>query len=204
MAYEYDVFLSYMHDGQMEGWVGQHLVPFLTSFVGNALNRPASIFFDRTGIRSGDAWPLRLQKALAKSRCLVPVWSPLYFHSEWCRRESTVMLFREAQLGFRTVQVPNGLVVPVNVFDGSFFPKRARDIQWLDCRKYWIIGEGFAKTERYVEFQDALREWSADVARAVHSAPEWDDGWLTAPWMEVADSDLMPPSSANFSFVGLE
>jgi hypothetical protein len=114
------------------------------------------------------------------------------------------MLFRETQLGFRTVQVPNGLVVPVNVFDGQFFPQRAKVIQWLDCRKFWIVGEGFARTERYVEFQDALRGWSEDVARAIQSAPAWNEHWMTAPWIDVADDDLMPPPTTNFTFVGLE
>ena len=50
MSYKYDLFVSYMHDEVMGDWVPQHLVPFLTTFVGNALNKRASIFVDRTGI----------------------------------------------------------------------------------------------------------------------------------------------------------
>lgn len=188
----------------MQGWVSQHLVPFLESFVGNALNRPIRLFLDRSGIRSGDSWPARLQRALAKSRCMVGVWSPLYFHSEWCRREAAAMLYREAQCGFRTVNRPGGLIVPVNVFDGQFFPERARQIQWLDCRRYWIVGEGFLKTERYVEFQDVLRTWADEVARAIEDAPAWDETWLTAPFATVHDDDLKPPSTKNFRFIGLE
>jgi hypothetical protein len=204
MDYEHDIFVSYMHDGQMQGWVGQHLVPFLESFVGNALNRPTKIFVDRAGIRTGDSWPSRLQRAIARSRCMVAVWSPLYFHSEWCRREAAAMLYREAQCGFRTADRPGGLIIPINVFDGQFFPRRAKEIQWLDCRKYWIVGEGFIKTERYVEFQDVLRTWADDVAIAIETAPEWDAAWLTANLATIPDDDLKPPSTKNFRFAGLE
>ena len=114
------------------------------------------------------------------------------------------MMFRESQLGFRTLRSPNGLVVPVNVFDGKYFPKKARDVTWLDCQKYWIVGDGFLKTERYVEFQDVLRAWSEDVATAIGSAPAWDKKWLTAPWLEVSDADIMPPPTRNFEFAGLQ
>jgi hypothetical protein len=200
MPYEHDLFVSHKHDEMMESWVGEHFVPFLKSFVGNALNRPVSIFFDRSGIRAGEDWPLRLQHALAKSRCLVAVWSPLYFHSEWCRRECAVMFFREAQLGLRTVRAPGGLIVPVNVNDGEFFPKKAREIQSLPCQRYWRIGQGFVKSERYVEFQDALQKWSEDVAHAVQSAPEFDERWLTAQWLDVSDLDLMPSPPADYSY----
>jgi hypothetical protein len=204
MPYVHDIFLSYLHDAQMDGWVRQHLVPFLESFVGNALNRPVKIFIDRSGIHSGDTWPIRLQRALAESRCLVAVWSPLYFHSEWCRRECATALHRESNCGYRTVEKPNGLIVPVNVFDGKFFPVRVQSIQWLDCRKFWIVGEGFLKTERYVEFQDTLRFWAEDVANTIEDAPPWDEAWLLPPWNSPPDDDLRPPARKNFQFTGLE
>ena len=46
-GFKHDIFVSYIHDAQMEPWVHQHLLPFLQSFVGNALNRPVDIFVDR-------------------------------------------------------------------------------------------------------------------------------------------------------------
>jgi hypothetical protein len=204
MAYKYDVFISYMHDEQMGSWVYQHLSPFLKSFLGNALNRPVDYFIDRQGISSGDSWPLRLQSALAQSRCLIAIWSPLYFHSSWCRRECAVMLYREAQLSYRTVSKPKGLVAPINVFDGQFFPDKAQRIQWLDCRKYWIVGDGFVKTEKYVEFQDLLKEWVIDIADVIEGAPPWQDAWLNDEWFNVPDDELKPKSTTNFEFVGLE
>lgn len=204
MAYVHDVFVSYMHDAQMESWVHSHFLPFLRTFVGNALNRPVDFFVDREGITTGDSWPLKLQQAIVQSRCLIPVWSPLYFHSSWCRKECAAMLYREAQSGFRTVSNPSGLVAPVNVFDGQFFPDKAKQIEWLDCQRFWVVGDGFSRTERYVEFQDILRSWAVDVAAVIEGAPPWQDAWMTDAWLQVDDSDLMPRSSTNFAFAGLD
>lgn len=204
MPYHYDIFVSYMHDEQMEGWVPTHLIPFLKSFVGNALNRPIDVFIDRDGIATGDAWPQRLQQAIARSRCLIGIWSPLYFHSEWCRRECAAMLHRESQFGFRTVANPKGLVLPINVFDGIFFPETARQIQWLDCQKYWIVGDGFVKTEKYVDFQDLLREWASEVAEVIRIAPPCEDSWMTDEWLEIPDDHLRPEPVENFEFAGLD
>ena len=204
MGYHYDIFVSYMHDEQMDSWVIEHLIPFVRSFAGNALNRPISVFVDRDGIAVSDSWPLRLQEALAQSRALLAVMSPLYFHSSWCRRECMAMLYRESQLGYRTVKKPRGLVMPVNVFDGQFFPDKVKNIQWLDCKKYWIVGESFKKTERYVEFQDLLRERAGDLAQVIQAAPTWQAAWLNDEWFNLPDDELLPRSSENFDFTGLE
>lgn len=204
MAYNHDLFVSYMHDETMQDWVLHHFLPFVRSFVGNALNRPINVFLDRDGIAAGDAWPRRLQNALAHSRALLPVWTPLYFHSAWCRRELAVMMHRERQLGYRSAVRPEGIVVPVNVFDGDFFPDAARKIEWLDCRDYWLIGEGFKKTEKYIQYQDLLRKWAVDAAKAIAAAPAWNPEWIDDPWFAVPDGDLQPKPPGNFVFTGLE
>lgn len=204
MTYKYDIFISYMHDEQMEDWVHKHLLPFIRTFIGNALNRHAKIFVDRQGISAGDSWPLKLQQAIAHSRCLVPIWSPLYFHSEWCRRECAAMMHRETMLGFRTTTKPYGLVAPLNVFDGQYFPKKARQVQWLDCKRFWVVGDGFRKTERYIEFQDVLRTWADDIAMIISNAPDWQADWIKSDCLYVDDAELMPVSAENFDFVGLD
>jgi hypothetical protein len=204
MAYVYDIFISYNNDEQMGGWVPQHLLPFVKSFVGNALNRPATVFIDREGIEAADSWPLKLQAALAQSRCLVAVWAPLYFHSSWCRRECITMLYRESQLGYRTINQPKGLVAPINVFDGENFPDKARQIEWLDCHKYWIVGDGFKSTAKYTEFQEVLKNWSVQVAAAIKGAPAWQEAWMKPEWFNIPDDDLKPKPIENFAFAGLE
>jgi hypothetical protein len=203
MAYQHDVFVSYMHEDPMGSWVPDRLLPHLKTFVGNALGRHVSIFVDREGIGFGDSWPERLHQALATSRSLVAIWHPLYFHSKWCRKELGVMLRRESLVGLRTVQRPGGLVVPVCVNDGDSFPVPAKKVQSLDCRRYWRHGEAFTKTERYIEFQDRIEDWAPDVASAIKSAPAWDPAWLHSEWMELPDTDLHPVIAAS-AFPGLE
>ena len=46
------------------------------------------------------------------------------------------MLYREIELGYRTIANPGGLVFPVRAFDGEHFPQYAKDMQWLDLKYY--------------------------------------------------------------------
>ncbi|HZI19738.1 MAG TPA: toll/interleukin-1 receptor domain-containing protein [Pyrinomonadaceae bacterium] len=193
MPYTHDVFLSYSHDYPFGEWV---VDPFLPLFKGyltaalnrnpNPLNREPVIFIDREGVRTGSTWPLRLRSALACSRCLVGVWSPNYFLSRWCKFECVVMLHRERKLGYRTVVKPDGLVIPVSVHDGESFPDYARAIQIMDWGRYARVGEGFKRTEAYVEFQEKVSDFANDVAQAVKNAPPWDERWQTDEWLDEA------------------
>jgi len=44
MDYEWDVFLSYLHERPCGSWVKDHFLPYFTFDLGNALNRKARIF----------------------------------------------------------------------------------------------------------------------------------------------------------------
>ena len=204
LGYAWDILLSYGHDGTMDMWVPDHLVPFLKTFVGNAVNRPISIFVDRSGISAGDAWPERLRNALGRTRCLVAVWNPLYFHSDWCRQECAVMMHREKRMSYRTLTRPRGLIVPVNVYDGIFFPPPAQVIQTFDLQKYWIAGPAFRDSVLYVEFQTQLKVLAGQIASAVAGAPPWEESFMDAACLNVSTDDLMPPSSTNFAFPGTD
>ncbi|MEK6258363.1 MAG: toll/interleukin-1 receptor domain-containing protein [Planctomycetota bacterium] len=203
MDYEYDVFLSYTRQFPFGDWVLNHFLPLLRPYLNQAVNRTAEVFVDQEEIATGDAWPERLQRALACSRCQIAVWCPSYFQSEWCRRECGVMLHRERKVGLRTLKKPGGLVVPINVFDGEHFPSATKSIQYSDCRRFFRVGEGFTKTELYVDFQSQLIPWVDDVAAAIRRAPPWSKQWLTAKWLAVQNNDLLPPNP-KFSFPGLD
>lgn len=110
------------------------------------------------------------------------------------------MLHREQTCGFRTPVNPDGLIVPVTLHDGARFPDYARAIQYADWTKYARVGDGFKKTERYVELQDRITDWAEDVAKAVNAAPAWDDNWLTDAWLNLAvpNWNNLAPASAGF------
>jgi hypothetical protein len=186
VSYAHDVFLSYAHC--FEDWIEECFVPELTQYLSQELHPHASIFVDRTGIHTGDAWAARLKKELTQSRCIIAIWSPRYFHSEWCRYESSVMLYRERELGYRTVNKPEGLVFPVRAFDGDHFPEYARNIQWFDCRDYVRRAEVFKSSQRYLEFQDRMIAWVPQIAAAIRNAPQWRSDWLTDNWLNAAMS----------------
>jgi len=74
----------------------------------------------------------------------------------------------------------------------------------LDCHEYWIVGEGFVKTEKYVEFQDVLRKWSNELAAVIQGAPSWQPAWMNDEWFNVPDDELKPKPETNWEFPGLE
>jgi len=184
MAYQYDVFLSYLHEPPSGTWVHEHFLGYFTFQLGNALNRRSDIFVDRTGIHLGEKWPIRLKQALAHSRCLVGIWAPLYFQSEWCQNECAIICHRESKLGYGRGKNSEGLLIGVKVNDGIHFPKFAKESQFADFEKYFFDGQGFARTELYVEFQREVAEFAKGVGRVVERAPPWSTEWETPGWTD--------------------
>jgi hypothetical protein len=199
MSYEFDVFLSYRREKPSESWVHDHFLPYFKPALGDALARPAQVFVDRTGIRAGQKWPARLKQALAHSRCLLGIWSPLYFWSEWCQCESAVMRHRELQLGFGTNANPNGLIIGIKVNDGIHFPDFARESHRVDFEPYFFDGPAFNQSPLHIEFQRAVRLFAADAAHIVKSAPAWSAEWATAPWMDDIVATVQTPASPKVS-----
>ncbi len=199
MGYEHDVFLSYLHEKPSGTWVTQHFLPYFQHQLGNALARRANLFIDRTGIHLGQKWPTRIKQALARSRCLVGIWSPLYFQSLWCLSECAVMRHREANLGFGTGGNAEGLIVGVRVNDGIHFPDYARDSQSADMEPYFFDEQGFTQSALYVDFQKKVADLAKEVARVVNNAPTWSDDWLTAAWLDdvVAGIQVGPAPTAS-------
>ncbi len=194
MDYYYDVFLSYLHEKPCGTWVAQHFLPYFQHQLGNGLARQAEIFIDRTGIHSGQKWPAQLKQALAHSRCLVGIWQPLYFRSEWCRAECAVMLHRESQLGLGTTENSDGLIVGVKVNDGIHFPQFAKDSQYADMEQFFFDEYGFTQSPLYIDFQKRVLELAGDVARIVNNAPAWSQEWRTAAWLDDVIAGMRVPS----------
>ncbi len=184
MPYVHDVFISYKRDPIQDEWLATHFIPLFLHSVRQAVaaecrRAPGGIFFDQTelssearrfdqgGIEPGQVWRDALANAIQVSRCMVALWSPLYFYSEWCLIEWHS--FRE-----RSVATGRPVVVPISVHDGEAFPLDAQAIQGPDFSDYVIIGAGFKETKLYPEFQRAIRTFATAVARCVRQAPEFD------------------------------
>ena len=80
MAYEYDIFLSYKTGYPFGDWVDVFLELFQPLLEGE-FGKDVVLFRDREAIKGGDTLPPKLQHALARSKCLVCIWTAQYFRS---------------------------------------------------------------------------------------------------------------------------
>jgi hypothetical protein len=182
MAYEYDVFISYRRESDSKEWTEDIFFPKFKSYLREELGKKAlNIFIDEQGIEGGQYWEDTLKIALAKSKCLVPVLMPSYFQSEWCVREFSVLYHRQEQL----VPKPKSLIVPFVIWDGDHFPPPAKALHYFPCHEYYHTGQGFKDSVRYFEFQEKLKKWVVAVAKAIRSAPAWDNNWLDDTWLDL-------------------
>lgn len=185
--YKFDVFISYPHEEEHETWVHDIFLDDFARYLKQELGRQPELFVDVKGIKSGDSWPMKLKEALAHSKILVPIWSVDYFLSNWCRAECAVFLHREEKLGYRKSKT-DGLIHPVQLYDGKRYPRKAWEIQWLNCDKYNVFNhpKSFKKSKTYSKLKRAIKDWTPDVAQAVEAAPGWKQEWLTQSWIEKA------------------
>jgi len=173
--YEYDVFISYLHKPPVFGWVFHHFEPVLKEWLSEALGRETEIFTDFESIDTGEDWPLKLQEGLKRSRCMVAVWSPRYFASNWCMAEWESMLTREKDFGFKTTENPLGLVYAVKFFDGDLFPSIAKRTQQVDLEEWNNPYPNFKDTQRYDSFIQKMQEVAKEVAEFITKAPPYKE-----------------------------
>ncbi|NOT62380.1 MAG: toll/interleukin-1 receptor domain-containing protein [Acidobacteria bacterium] len=181
--YQYDVFISYRHRAPVLDWVKNHFHPLLTQRLPDALPvaHRAEVFIDYEEIETGSEWPAKLRSALKTSRCVVAVWSPEYFRSDWCLAEWQTMRERERLLDMRTENNPHGLIYPVRFFDGDHFPQEAKDTQQKDLSPWNIPHPVFRDTPDYIEFDRQIQVVANDVARIIQRAPDWADWPVITP-----------------------
>ena len=128
-GYKHDIFISYRREGSAFVWAIEHFIPLLKDRLRYSIpsDYNATVFID-SDIRIGNSWSVELADALRASRCLLSIWSPDYFRSNWCVAELYTMLKREEALGLRQHNNSSGLIYPV-VFKGvKGIPKNYKDI----------------------------------------------------------------------------
>ena len=185
MDYKYDLFISYRRCPPVGDWVHYHLIPQLKCWLPGPLGRPLSIFYDDgyeaggDGVPIGAELPWALGAALGRSRCLLPVFSPEYFWSEWCRWELAAMRRREKSLGFRTASNPACLILPVKFSDGINFPTSVSNMDWQDFEPWNIQVPAYMDSREYPDFIRRVQLLCQRLAPEIHSAPPWDQSWAT-------------------------
>ena len=168
MSYKYDIFISYKRHPMWDPWFVS-LKEWLEPWLSQELHREASIFLDQEDIKTGDDWREKISSALAQSRCMVCVWSPLYFQSQWCVAEWQ-------SFAKRCDMFKRDLVVPARYHDGEHYPEAAQAIESADFSKYTSLSPRFWDSELALEFeQKVLRGFAITVRNAVSNAPEFND-----------------------------
>lgn len=170
--YEYDIFFSYKRHDESLDWT-RRVAGKLRYWVSQELNREVRMFVDEDDILTGQKWPRRLQEALQRSSCMICVWSPMYFQSDWCFSEWRSFREREKLLELQA----HDLIAPLKYHDGEHFPEEAKIVQWTDVSSLNYTSPGFWTTARAMELEDLLKTFSVSVARMVKSAPAYRDDW---------------------------
>lgn len=174
-GYEFDVFLSYRRRSPISDWVRDYFFDELAQWLDAARVTSSHLFIDDEGIETGDDWPLRLRRALQRSRFLVAVWSPNYFASPWCLAELRSMLARERKLSMRCEEDPRGLVFPVKFNDGKYFPPDVGTIEHRDFSEWAYTAASFRQSPKFLEFQAETRTFAAKLAERLDDPPPWRD-----------------------------
>ena len=91
-SFEHDVFISYAHADNQDRRVTAFrdgLVQRLTSFLGSrAFHKPEEwVFFDQTGLRTGDEFSPKLERAARRSAVMISLLSNSYLQANWCIQE---------------------------------------------------------------------------------------------------------------------
>lgn len=191
MNYEYDIFISYSRNTVTGSvWVTDYFLPLFEDYLSLETGFKPKIFIDKNDIQGGEKWKNKISLALARSKYLLSIWTPLYFTSEWCCRELAVMLERSKALNYHTHTHPAGLVIPVNAWDGEIFPDRVKDIQCFKHSDYVYPSPAFHGTEKYLDFQNEMRKLTKEVAKLINIAPNWSPEWDQVNWMDTDISEL--------------
>src|SRR5688572_11529754 len=104
MPHKYDIFISYGHlddddpAGDVKGWVDL-LVERLPRLISNNLGYLPAIWRDERSLRGNDLLTAAISEGVTTSLVLIPIVSPRYVQSDWCRRELEAFCKSEAPPG---------------------------------------------------------------------------------------------------------
>lgn len=147
------------------------------------------VFLDKT-MERGVHWPSRLQKALLRSKVMVPVLSPPYFASRWCMAEWESMAAREELLGLANADRPQRLIYPILYSDSDNFPMMGREISWWNFKELATPEPVFQESRDYLRFHQEVADFAQDLVAMLGQVPEWRSDW---PMIERPEPVLLPP-----------
>lgn len=78
-----------------------------------SLTNDLDVFYDEDFLKGGDSLAESIAYHLCRSVCMIVIYMPIYFHSDWCRREYKAMLNLE-QIRLRALgREEHKLIIPL-------------------------------------------------------------------------------------------
>lgn len=162
-------FMSYSHfDDEHDGGALTTFCQRLSGEVHAQTGKDFPIFQDRKDIKWGQAWKTRVDESLNAATFLIPIITPNFFESDYCRSELKQFLEREKNLG------REDLILPVYYIETPLLKDSIRrkddelaqiinDRQYVDWRELrfepFDSSEGRKKMAALaVQIRDALEE----------------------------------------------
>jgi TIR domain len=172
MSYSWEVFVSYRREDPVERWTQKVLAPAFKKWLPQ-YHKPARVFLDvdEEALPAGSEWAKVLGPALHQSCCLLTVFSPQYFDSEWCLAEFHTMLERQRKTG-------SVLLLPLHFSDGDYFSAEANALQkaFVPVEKYNTFSS-LAQAEASAGFMRMVKQICQLVHARLDAAPAWDPSW---------------------------
>jgi hypothetical protein len=164
MGYRFEVFVSYRREGSVHEWVRQFFYPQLKERLLVQFPTTVAVFFDEVSLPAGArTWPA-ISQALGATKLLVPVLTPNYFGSDWCKAEYDSIVWRQQQLA-----IPNdaSIMVPVKFSGQRDWPFRPHGISCFDFSSVAYTGEAFKQSPKFLEFESLMMDLVDEITARI-------------------------------------
>ena len=141
-----EIFVSYSSSELVEGWL-KEFIPLLRLWLHEFVARDVLIYHDRSPRQHA----MRLAE-LEAAAYVIAVVSRTYFATGYTLSE------------WETIREKHKRVTPVTLTGLRDIPSEFVDHRVVDFSDFAFVGEGFSKTERYVEFQDRVKRLAREIA----------------------------------------
>lgn len=171
-GYAYDVFISFRPQALTKQWLESAFLPLFSFWLEEELGKRAKLYVDNA---EENQFPDRTARAVMRSRSLLAFLTSSYFRSPNCLSHWKSFVLRAGAVGVE----PAGLIMPVVIHGAGrdTFPSEAQNIQQMDLSDFFITGQAFQQTERYITFQQHVKELAKLVANRVQNAPSFDSNF---------------------------
>jgi MinD-like ATPase involved in chromosome partitioning or flagellar assembly len=149
-----DVFFDYSDTGIVRGWV-REFVPLLRTWLSESAGRDIR-FLESTQVPPGVEWRQWAQDSMTRAAVVIVVATTRYLASPERVDVLQKMLDQRPQGSFYLLTLDRSSMESA--------PSWLLSYQWFDFSDLAYIGDGFAKSERYIEFQDRIRKLAATMA----------------------------------------